>query len=66
MVDFPGAAAPHPAKPLKRLDLNFKILCIRQSASPVVVESDCHLLYVFILGIFCEALPHTPQAFEKA
>ena len=32
-----GAAAPHPAKPLKRLDLNFKILCSCPQAMPVVV-----------------------------
>ena len=61
---FLGAAAPHPTKaifvrlcltlrkPLKRLERNFKILCSWQSASPVVVESDCHLLS-FSLSVKC-------------
>ena len=39
-------------KPLKRLDRNFKKLCIRQSASPVVVESDCHLVFFSVWGVF--------------
>ena len=39
-------------KPLKRLERNFKTLCGWQSASPVVVESDCHLVFFSVWGVF--------------
>ena len=39
-------------KKVPYLQKDFKLLRIRQSASPVVVESDCHSLCISLRGVF--------------
>ena len=46
---FREAAASHSAKPLKRLDRNFKILCICPQAMPMVVIARGHLIFFSFL-----------------